>query len=33
MRIKGIGRGIQNLLAVLFEVIELAAVKRPREHA
>ena len=33
MRIKRIGCGFENLLAVLFEVVELATVQRPREHA
>ena len=33
MRIKAIGGGIENLFAVLIEVIELAAVQCPREQA
>ena len=33
MRIKGIGGGGENLLTVLFEVIELAAVQGPCEDA
>ena len=33
MRIKGIVGGVENLLAVLFEVIELAAVQGPSEYA
>jgi len=33
MPIKGFGIGLENLCAVLFEIIELATVERPGEHA
>ena len=33
MRIKGIGGSVENLLAMLLQIIELAAMQRPGEDA